>query len=99
MNFYSNLTISYQIGPNFGGKLTSFVAVLAQNPYVCACRRGLYYYKANIGSLGRFVKPGMGITDSFLPQPHRFLPGRSLFWRETDTLCYCSGPKHIRKWL
>ena len=59
MNFYSNLIIFYQTGPYFGGKLTSFVAVLAQNTFVCGCRRVLYYFKVNISLLGRFTKPGM----------------------------------------
>ena len=73
MDFYSNLTIFYETSPHFEGKWTRFVAVLAQNTRVCGCRPELYYSKVNIGLLGRFMKPGMGIIDNFLVQPHHFL--------------------------
>ena len=36
--FQSNLTILYQANPHFGGKRTSFVAVLAQNTCVWGFR-------------------------------------------------------------
>ena len=47
MNFYSNLTIFYLTSPHFEGKLTSFVAILAQNRCVCGSRPELYYSKGN----------------------------------------------------
>ena len=37
-NFFCNLTISFQTNPNFGGKPTSFVAVLAKNTCVYSFR-------------------------------------------------------------
>ena len=85
----------YQNSPHFGGKLTGFVAVLAQNICVCGCRSGLYYFKVNIGWLGRFMKPGMGIIYNFSGQPHHFLPSQSPFWRTIDQFCGCSDPKYI----
>ena len=54
----SNFSIFYQISPHVGGKLTSFVAVLAQNTCVWGCRPMLYYSKVNIILLERFMKPG-----------------------------------------
>ena len=85
--------------PIFGGKLTSFVAVLAQNTCVCGCRPGLYYSKVNIGWLERFMKPGMGIMDNFPVQPHHFLQSQPSFWRKMDVFCGCCGPKHMCVWL
>ena len=49
MNFYSNLTIISLTNPNFEGKLTNFVAVLAKNTCFCEYTPGLYYSKVNIG--------------------------------------------------
>ena len=73
MDFYSNLIIFYQSGPIcFGGKLTSFVAILTKNTCVCGCRPVLYYFKVNVSLLERFMKPGMGIIDNFLLQPRHF---------------------------
>ena len=40
---------------------------------VCGCRPVLYYSKITIILLGRFMKPGMGIMDQFVLQPHHFL--------------------------
>ena len=37
------LAIFYQTSPHFGGKLTIFVAVPAQNTWVSGCRPELYY--------------------------------------------------------
>ena len=58
--------MSYQANPRFGGKPTSFVAVLAQNIYGYGCRLVLYHLNFNISSLSMFMKPGMGIIDGFL---------------------------------
>ena len=77
MDFYSNLIIFYQTGPHFGGKLTSFVAVLAQNPIACGRRLVLYYSKVNISVLESFMKTGMGIMDKLLLQIQHFLPSQS----------------------
>ena len=85
MDFYSNLTIFSQTSPHFGGKLTSFVTVLAQNTHVRGCRPVLYYLKVNISSLGRFLKPVMGIMDKCLLQPRHFLSSQSPFWRKTTS--------------
>ena len=74
----SNLTIIYQANPRFGGKMTSFVAVLVQNTCVYYCRPVLHHLNFNVSLLSRFVKPGIGIIDGFLLQPHCFL----LFWRK-----------------
>ena len=79
MDFYSKIIIFYQTGPHFGGKLTSFVAILAQNTCVCGFRPVLYYFKVNISLLERFMKPGMGIVDGFLLQPHHFILTQSPF--------------------
>ena len=43
-------------------------------------------------SLSMFIKPGMGIIDGFLLQPHAFLSKQSPFWRG------CSCPKHMCAW-
>ena len=86
-------------GPRFGWKMTSFVAILAKNTYVCGYRPVLYYFNVNIGLLERFMKPGMGIIDKFLLQPCHFLPSQSQFWREIDKFCGCSGPKDMCAWL
>ena len=48
MNFYSNLTIFCKASPHFWGKLTSSVAVLAQNTCAYGCRLVLYQFKFNI---------------------------------------------------
>ena len=65
MDSYSNLTLFCQNSPYFGGKLTSFVAFLAQNTCVYGYRPILHYYKVNISLLGRFTKPKMGIMNIF----------------------------------
>ena len=70
--------------PHFGGKWTSFVAVMAQNTCVYDCRLILYQFKFNISLLSRFMKPMMRIIDEFLLQPHHFLPNKSPFWRKID---------------
>ena len=80
MNFYSNLIIFSLANPNFEGKLTSFVAIPAQNRCVCGYRPGLYYSKVNIGWLGRFMKPGMATMVNFPVQPHHFLQSQPSFW-------------------
>ena len=95
MDFYSNLIIFYQTGPHFGGKLISFVAILAKNTCVCGCRPVLYYFKVNISLLEMFMKPGMGIIDNFLLQPRHFVPSQTQYWRNIDKFCSCSGPKHM----
>ena len=95
MDFYSNLTIFYQTSPHFGGKLTSFVTVLAENQCVCGDRPVLYCSKVNISVLERFMKSGMGIIDGFLLQPHHFLSNQSPFWRKTNTLCSCVSQTHV----
>ena len=74
---------------------TSFVSVLAQNIGVWVCRPVLYYFKVNISLLGRLTKPEMRSMDTFLLQSHHFLSSQSPFWRKTDPLCCCSGPKHM----
>ena len=48
MDFYSNLAIFSQKSPNFEGKLTRFVTVLAQNTCMCGWRPVLYYPNVNI---------------------------------------------------
>ena len=75
----SNLTIFYKASPHFGGKWTSFVAVMAQNTYVYDCRLILYQFEFNISLLSRFMKPRVGIMDEFLLQPHHFLSKKSAF--------------------
>ena len=161
MNFYSNLNILSLANPNFEGKWSHFVAVLAQNTCLCGCRPGLYYSKVNIGWLGRLIKPGMAtmvnfpvqphhfckasphfggkwtsfvailtqntwvygcrlildqfkynisllsrfmkpmmeIIDEFLLQPQHFLSSKSQFWRKMNSFCVHSGPKHMFVWL
>ena len=84
MDFYFNLTIFYQTSPHFGGKLTSFVAVPAQNTRACGYRPVSHYSKFKISLLERFMKPEMGIMDKHLVQPHHFLPSQSPFWRNAD---------------
>ena len=56
----------YQNRPHFGGKLTSFVADLAQITCVCGCKSVLHYSKVKKNSLGRFKKPEIGMIDSYL---------------------------------
>ena len=47
----------------FGGKSTSFVAVMAHNTCVYVRRLVLHHLNFNISSISRFMKPGMGIID------------------------------------
>ena len=46
---------------------------LAKKTCMCGCRLALYCSKVNISSLKRFMKPGMGIIDTYLLQPYHFL--------------------------
>ena len=64
-DFYSTLAIFHQANPRFGGKPTSFVAILAPNTRVYGCRLVLHPLNFNNISLWRFVKPGLGIIDRF----------------------------------
>ena len=89
----------YWTRPHFGGKLNSFVAVLAQNTCVGGCRSVTYYSKVYISLLWRFMKAGMGVMDNFILQPCHFLPSQSPFWRKTDKFFGWSGPKHMGVWL
>ena len=86
MDFYCNLTIFYETSPHFEGKWTRFVAVLAQDTCVYGYRTILYYSKVNLGWLGRFMRPQMGIMDNFPVQPHHFLQSQPSFWWQMD---YC----------
>ena len=61
----------------FRRKMNYFVAILAQNTCVCGYRPVLYYSKVNISLLGGFVKHVMAIMDTFILQPHNFLPSQS----------------------
>ena len=79
MNFYSNLIIFSLTNPPFEGKLTSFVAVLAQIRCMGGSRPRLYYFKVNISLSRRFMKPVMGIMDKFLLQPYHFSPANPHF--------------------
>ena len=69
----SNFIIFCKAISHFGGKWTSFVAVVAHNTCVYGCRLVLYQYKFNISTLSRFMKPRIRIIDEFLLQPHHFL--------------------------
>ena len=55
MDLYSNLILFYQNIPYFGGKSTNFIAVLAQNTFVCSCRPGLHWSAVNISLLIRKI--------------------------------------------
>ena len=94
MDFLTNLAIFYQTSPHFGGKLTSCVAVLAQNTSVGDFRPMLYYFKLNISLLEMFMKPREEIMDKCVLQPHNSLLSQPPFWRKTDKLCHCSSPKY-----
>ena len=59
----------------------------------------LYHLNFNMCSLSRFVKPGRGIVDEFLLQPHHFLSKPSPYLRKNDQFCDCSGLKHTCMWL
>ena len=97
--FQSNPTIFCKASSHFGGKWTSFVAVMAQKTCVYGCRLILYQFKFNISSLLRFMNPEMGIIDEFLLQPHHFLCNKSPFWRKMNSCCGYSGSKHMYVWL
>ena len=92
IDFYSNLAIFSQTSHHFGGKLTSFVAVLAQNTIECGCRPVLYYFKINISLLERFIEPRMVIMDECVLQPHHFLSRKSpvllLLWPKTHVCMF-----------
>ena len=85
MDFYSNLTLLYQNSSHVGGKLTSGVAVLAQNTHVCVCRQMLHYYSVNIVLLGEVMKPVVGMIDIFILQLLSFLQSPYRFWKKTDS--------------
>ena len=78
---------------SFWRTIYSFVTVFAQNTCICGCRPGLYYCNVNIGWVGRFMQPGMGIMDHFPVQPHYFLPRQPPFLRKKQKFHGCSGPK------
>ena len=86
-------------GPNHMRVCVQTVTILAKTLRICCCRPVLQYLKFNINLLGRSMKPVIGIKDKFLLQPLHFLPSQSLFWRNTDKFCCCSGPKHMCLWL
>ena len=73
MNFYLNLS------PHFWGNLTSFVPVMAKNTCVCGCRIMLYYSKVNISLFRRFMKPKIGIMDTFLAHLTNFYQANPSF--------------------
>ena len=99
MDFYSNLNIFYQTSPNFEGKLTSFVPILAKNTCVCGCKPVIDYSKLNTSLLERFMKPGIETIDTFLLQPHHFLPNKYPSWGKPAKFCCCFGPKHMCAWF
>ena len=71
------------------------MAVLDHNTCGWACRLVLYYSKVNISLLGRFMKPGMRLMDTFLFQPRHILQRQSPFWKKNDKFCCHSDPKHM----
>ena len=93
MEFCPNLAFFSQKSPTFEGKLTRFLTVLAQNTCMFGRRPRLYYSNVNIGWLGMFMQPGMGIMDNFTVQPHHFLPRQPPFLRKKQKFHGCSGPK------
>ena len=82
--FQANLTVFYQANPHFGGKPTSFVAVLTQDTCVCGFRPVLCQFNFNISSLPRFLKHGREIVNEFLLQPHHFLSKTFSHLRKND---------------
>ena len=80
MIFYSNLVIFYHANPHVGGKLTSFVAGLAQNTCVYGCRLVLYHLNFNISSWERFTKTGREIIGGFLSKFAIFYKANPRFW-------------------
>ena len=59
--------------PNFGAKLSSFLAILTNITTTNDCVVSVYQYKFIISSLERYFSPGRGIKDQFLDQPCHIL--------------------------